>query len=124
MHNHTANNKSTALSLLHPTGSVTHAGTVIDSQRIERVAIFTVCLTNNRIETVSGATAYQPEGPLTTFFAANSSRGVIDSWATRVASFRTADLVSVRREVISADVASTDELVAEPSARQLAGQAA
>lgn len=101
-----------------------HSESVIDTQRIERVAIFTVCLTNDRTETVSGATAYQPEGPLTTFFAANSTRGVIDSWATRVASFRTADLVSIRRQIISADVGGADEAIAPNSTRQLAGQAA
>ena len=88
-----------------------HAESVIDTRRPDRLAIFTVCLTNNRTETVTGATAYQPEGPLTTFFASNSSRGVIDSWATRVASFRTADLVSVRREVLSADDFNSEDLV-------------
>ena len=124
----TINSKSTALALLHPTGDLAHAETVIDNsvtpRRIERVAIFTVTLSNDRTETVTGATAYQPEGPLTTFFAANSSRGVIDSWATRVASFRTADLVSVRREVITADL--EPELGGAPSlaSSELVGQAA
>jgi len=103
--------KSTGLTVLLPTGQTPHAGRVLDSPKPDRLAIFTVCLTNNRTETVTGATAYQPEGPLTTFFASNSSRGVIDSWATRVASFRTADLVSVRREVISANEIDAGDLV-------------
>ena len=118
MNTQTFNTESTALSLLHPTGSRAHAELVIENQnelqQIEHVAIFIVCLTNDRSETVTGATAYQPEGPLTTFFAANSSRGVIDSWAKRVASFRTADLVSIRREIISSDVVGhSGELVGQ-----------
>jgi hypothetical protein len=32
---------------------------------------------------------------MTTFFA--TRRGVVDSWATRVASYRTAEILSVRR---------------------------
>ena len=43
------------------------------------------------------ADAYQQEGPMTTFFALGEDRRVIDSWSTRVASFRTADIVAVRR---------------------------
>jgi hypothetical protein len=85
---------------------------VIDTtNKQSRLAVFTVCLANNRTETVTGATAYQPEGPLTTFFASNSSRGVIDSWATRVASFRTADLISVRREILSEPGRVSEDLV-------------
>lgn len=46
---------------------------------------------------VEGADAYAPEGVLTTFFATRDGRGVIDSWADRVASFRTAGIASVER---------------------------
>ena len=60
---------------------------------------FAVELANDRIELVTGVDAYQQEGPLTTFFAAESNRMVIDSWSKRVASFRTADIVTVRRSV-------------------------
>jgi hypothetical protein len=52
---------------------------------------FEVILRDRTVETVDGADAYQQEGPMTTFFR----RG--DSWSTRVASFRTADLLAVRR---------------------------
>lgn len=58
---------------------------------------FAVELTNDRTELVSGVDAYQQEGPLTTFFAAESNRMVLDSWSHRIASFRTADIVTVRR---------------------------
>jgi hypothetical protein len=50
-----------------------------------------------RVETVDGADDYQQEGPMTTFFRRGDGRAVIDSWSTRVASFRTADLQAVRR---------------------------
>lgn len=52
---------------------------------------------DRRVETVDGADAYQQEGPMTTFFRRGEGRAVIDSWSTRVASFRTADLLAVRR---------------------------
>lgn len=61
--------------------------------------VFSVELTNDRIEVVAGVDAYQQEGPLTTFFAAESNRMVIDSWSRRIASFRTADIVTVRRSM-------------------------
>ena len=61
------------------------------------MAAFAIELSNDRIELVDGVDAYQQEGPLTTFFAVESQRLVIDSWSTRVASFRTADIVTVRR---------------------------
>lgn len=46
---------------------------------------------------VDGADSYQQEGPMTTFFRRGDGRGVIDSWSTRMASFRTADIRVVRR---------------------------
>jgi hypothetical protein len=58
---------------------------------------FEVTLRDRSVETVDGADAYQQEGPMTTFFRRGDGRGVIDSWSTRVASFRTADLLAVRR---------------------------
>ncbi len=61
------------------------------------MAAFSVELANDRIEKVQGVDAYQQEGPLTTFFAVESQRLIIDSWSTRVASFRTADIKAVRR---------------------------
>lgn len=46
---------------------------------------------------VEGADAYQPDGPLTTFFCAGSNRTTIDSWSIRIASYRTADIVAIER---------------------------
>jgi hypothetical protein len=58
---------------------------------------FEVILRDRTVETVDGADAYQQEGPMTTFFRRGDGRDVIDSWSTRMASFRTADLLVVRR---------------------------
>lgn len=58
---------------------------------------FEVILHDNTTEVVQDADAYQQEGPMTTFFRCGNGRDVIDSWSTRVASFRTADLRMVRR---------------------------
>lgn len=61
------------------------------------MACFHVTLTDDRTEEIPGADAYQQEGPLTTFFAVDGERQVIDSWSRRLASFRTADISTVRR---------------------------
>ena len=46
---------------------------------------------------VDGADAYAPDGAMTTFYRCRDGRHTIDSWATRVASFRTADIRRVVR---------------------------
>lgn len=58
---------------------------------------FEVMLRDQSVVTVDGADAYQQEGPMTTFFRRGNGREVIDSWSTRIASFRTVDLLAVRR---------------------------
>ena len=58
---------------------------------------FEVMMQDRSLELVDGADAYQQEGPMTTFFRRGDGRDVIDSWSTRMASFRTADLMVVRR---------------------------
>lgn len=58
---------------------------------------FEVVLHDSTVELVEGADAYQQEGPMTTFFRRGTGRDVVDSWSTRIASFRTADLRVVRR---------------------------
>jgi hypothetical protein len=64
---------------------------------VRGVPTFEVMLRDRSVETVDGADAYQQEGPMTTFFRRGQGREVIDSWSTRIASFRTADLIAVRR---------------------------
>lgn len=61
------------------------------------MAHFEVQLADQSIEVITDADAYIQEGPMTTFFRFDEGRAVIDSWSTRLASFRTADLVSIRR---------------------------
>ena len=61
------------------------------------MTIFEVHFTAGETLLLEGADAYQPEGAMTTFFASGSSRSTIDSWSTRIASFRTADITSVQR---------------------------
>jgi|HubBroStandDraft_1064217.scaffolds.fasta_scaffold2025139_1 hypothetical protein len=57
---------------------------------------YQVLLRDDRLELVEGADAYVQEGPLTTFFQGRDGRNVLDAWSRRLASFRTADIVSVR----------------------------
>lgn len=61
------------------------------------MALFAVTLTDETTDIVEGADAYQQEGPLTTFFAFEGHRHVIDSWSIRLASYRTADIAAIRR---------------------------
>lgn len=62
---------------------------------------FEVVLQGRGVELLEGADAYQQEGPMTTFFRCGRGRDVIDSWSTRVASFRTNDIVAIRRREAS-----------------------
>ncbi len=43
------------------------------------------------------ADAYELEGPMTTFFSSETSHRCLDSWAVRIASFRSADVRMIRR---------------------------
>lgn len=60
------------------------------------MARFTVSLTDQTTELIPGADAYKQEGSMTTFFALAEGRETIDSWSSRIASYRTADIVAVR----------------------------
>lgn len=68
------------------------------------MALFAVSLTDQTTDFVEGADAYQQEGPLTTFFAFQGERHVIDSWSVRLASYRTADISAIRRNSIAAQI--------------------
>lgn len=58
---------------------------------------YEVTISDGANEVVSGADTYQLEGPLTTFFRTDAGRRVVDSWSVRLASFRTVDVVRIRR---------------------------
>ena len=57
---------------------------------------YEVTLTDGVVE-LDGADAYAPDGCMTTFYRCRDDREAIDSWATRIASFRTTDIVRILR---------------------------
>ena len=59
--------------------------------------MFEVTLKDRTVERVDGADAYQQEGQMTTFFRTASQRAMVDTWSTRIASFRTSEIVIIRR---------------------------
>lgn len=58
---------------------------------------YQITLQDRSTEQIDGADAYQQEGPMTTFFQTGSGRNVVDTWSTRLASFRTSEVVIIRR---------------------------
>lgn len=70
---------------------------------------FEITLTDRSVQTVDDAEAYQQEGPMTTFFNTDASSGRLDSWSTRLASFRSADIAMIRRLDHAALPATTAE---------------
>ena len=61
-----------------------------------RAMSFEVTLTDDSVERIDGADSYTLEGPLTTFFGNDRPRP-LDSWSTKVASFRTERIAKIRR---------------------------
>lgn len=61
------------------------------------MASYEVTLKDRTVEVIDGADAYQQEGQMTTFFSTASGRQVVDCWSTRLASFRTSEILIVRR---------------------------
>lgn len=76
------------------------------------MAKFEITLSDGEIEALSGADTYQQEGPMTTFFRSGDGRSVVDVWSTRIASFRTADLVAIRRTEAGDDLAAITSISA------------
>jgi hypothetical protein len=62
---------------------------------------FEVTLTDDSTEWVDGADSYQQEGPLTTFYWGERPRP-LDSWSTKVASYRTDRIARIRRREAAA----------------------
>ena len=58
---------------------------------------YEVTTADGTTEVIAGADTYQQEGPLTTFFRTEPGRRVVDCWSVRLASFRTSELVRIRR---------------------------
>lgn len=73
------------------------------------MARYQITLKDRAEEHVESADAYQQEGPMTTFFQTGSGRHVVDTWSTRVASFRTAEVLAIRRlEFVTGGVVSPE----------------
>lgn len=72
------------------------------------MATYEVVLKDRTTELIEGADAYQQEGQMTTFFALGDGRRVVDCWSTRLASFRSSEVVIVRRRELAA--AGVDDL--------------
>lgn len=66
---------------------------------------YQITLKDRTTEQIDDADAYQQEGQMTTFFRNGSGRQIVDTWSTRLASFRTAEIIAIRR-VEGADVRS------------------
>jgi hypothetical protein len=58
---------------------------------------YEITLKDQAQERIEGADAYAQEGQLTTFFRTSSDRQVVDCWSVRLASFRTSEILAVRR---------------------------
>jgi hypothetical protein len=58
---------------------------------------FVVTLLDRTVHEVAGADAYLHEGQMTTFFRTDAARQVVDSWATRLFSVRTSEILTIRR---------------------------
>lgn len=58
---------------------------------------YQVTMKDRSMERIEGADAYQQEGQMTTFFRTGSGRNVVDTWSTRIASFRTSEVIVIRR---------------------------
>jgi len=69
----------------------------VESDPGVRDVIHDIVLANGEVVEIRGANAYVQEGPLTTFFHSGRSRAAIDSWAERVASFKTTDIRRIVR---------------------------
>jgi hypothetical protein len=58
---------------------------------------FQITLSDSTQETIDQADAYELEGPLTTFFTSDGHTLKLSSWSTRLASFRTEQITSIKK---------------------------
>lgn len=75
--------------------------TLVPSTRIPPSTSFDVVLADGTHEIVDGVDAYQQEASMTTFFRTDNGRQAVDCWSVRVASFRTENIVVIRRNDLS-----------------------
>ena len=75
---------------------------------------YRITLKDQTTEDIDDADAYQQEGQMTTFFRTGSGRNVVDTWSTRMASFRTSEILAIRRVESAASGAGRGILQACP----------
>ena len=68
-----------------------------DSIRTVGSMTFEVVLRDEVVEQIDGADGYAQEGPLTTFFDNGARPGGLGCWSVKLASYRTGDIVRIRR---------------------------
>ncbi len=78
-----------------------HPTTTTDAPDAGAVA-FDVTLRDGTVQRVAGADAYEPERSMTTFFRTDG-RPTVDCWSVRMASFRTEEILAIRRLEHAAD---------------------
>jgi hypothetical protein len=76
--------------LFLPTGAPPYVAAMVPD------VLYEVTLADEVVQ-VRGADAYAPDGRMTTFYRCRDDRVAIDSWSTRIASFRTVDIVRIVR---------------------------
>jgi hypothetical protein len=64
---------------------------------ISEDAAFEVTMRDGTVQPVFDADAYEPERQMTTFYRTGNSRAAIDGWSVRLASFRTDEILMIRR---------------------------
>ncbi len=85
------------------------------------MTLFAVTLSDNTIDIIENADAYQQEGPMTTFFSFREGGKIVDSWSKRLASYRTSTIVAIRRSPQEqAEPAANAPTLKEVSANYLA----
>jgi hypothetical protein len=82
--------------------------TFVPTARSTGTTSFDVVLADGTHEVVAGADAYQQESSMTTFFRNETGRQAVDCWSIRVASFRTEQILAIRR--LEADLAEVRHL--------------
>jgi len=65
---------------------------------------FEITLNDQNKETIPEADGYELEGPLTTFFMSDGHTQRLSSWSTRLASYKTDQITSIKRVVLKEEV--------------------
>ncbi len=60
---------------------------------------FEITLIDQNKETIPEADGYELEGPLTTFFMSDGHTQRLSSWSTRLASYKTDQITSIKRVI-------------------------